>query len=491
MTTDDNRAELSRRLDAVTRIDPGAPALVFEGQWWTWAELRDIGRRLVAAVGDAEPVGLIARSHPHVVGALIELLIRETPIWILNPLMPDAELAGEVLKAPGGVVAATASDWARPAVADAGTAIGRAVELPSGELLPGAESSGDRRGEADALPEGTAVVLQTSGTTGAPKRIPLGREQLWNSLWGVASRASSAEEVRLRGGVVPVQLPLAHIGGLFGVLFPFVSGRRVALFERFDPHAWAQVIREHRVLTSGLVPAAMRMVLDAGIPPEDLATLRSVRAGTAPLDPALQTEFEERYGVPVITAYGATEFGGGVASVSLEDIERFGSSKRGTVGRAHPGVTLRILDEEGVEQAPGTMGRLHVRQGDGPWVRTNDLAYLDEDGFLFISGRTDNVINRGGFKVSLSEVEKELRELEGVRDAAAIALPDPRLGEVPVAAVVPRDGVRLDGEALRQELRSRVVPYKVPARVLILDKLPLNVSMKIDRNALRELFQEG
>jgi acyl-coenzyme A synthetase/AMP-(fatty) acid ligase len=435
-------------------------------------------------------VGLVARNDPLVAAGIMELLISRRPIWILNPLSADAQLADEMLRAPTGSFVALARDWARPSMTEVRPGLGMTIELDTRDVRLGAA----RPPESSSPPgPGTAAVLQTSGTTGPPKRVELAAAPQWASLGGVSPdiRGDSQQELRLRRGTVPLTLPLAHVGGLFGLLFPWVNGRRVALLDKFAPHAWAKIIKDHEVLTSGLVPAAMRMVLDAQIPPADLASLRSVRAGTAPVDPELVEEFENRYRVPVITAYGATEFGGGVASMTLQDLRRFDGSKRGSVGRPHAGVQLRIVGQDGEGQLPpGEVGRLYVKQGTGDWVMTNDLARLDEDGFLFIEGRVDDVINRGGFKVSLREIEQELRALPDVADAAAIGLADRMLGQVPAAAVVLRDGARTSGEELCEALKATMTRYKVPTAVVIVDQIPRNVSMKVDSQALAKLLRD-
>src|SRR5690606_9569620 len=122
--------------------------------------------------------------------------------------------------------------------------------------------------------------------------------------------------------------------------------------ERFQVEPWIDAVRRHRPATVSLVPTALRMVYDADLDPADLAGVRSVVSGTAPLDPALAEAFTERYGVPVLTSYAATEFGGGVAGWNLADHERYAREKRGSVGRAHPGCALRVVDEQTGAELP-------------------------------------------------------------------------------------------------------------------------------------------
>jgi acyl-coenzyme A synthetase/AMP-(fatty) acid ligase len=214
------------------------------------------------------------------------------------------------------------------------------------------------------------------------------------------------------------------------------------------------------------------------------------------LSPALAAEFEARYGIPIVQGYGATEFLGGVSGWADGLFERFGADKHGSVGRPLPGIRLRVVDEEtGAEVAVGIVGTLEVdspnRVKDLPpgWVRTSDLARIDEDGFLWIVGRRDDVVIRGGFKVDLAEVELTLEGHPAVAQACAVGLPDDRLGTVPHAVVVlrPDQDRDLAGGDLVAWARERLSGYAVPASVLVVDELPLNAMMKKDRNGARDL----
>ena len=189
------------------------------------------------------------------------------------------------------------------------------------------------------------------------------------------------------------------------------------------------------------------MVLEADVDPADLSSLRSVVSGTAPLDPDDADAFTERYGIPVLISYGATEFGGGVAGWNLADHREFWATKRGSVGRAHAGCELRIVDASSGDVA--RRGHRGPARGAGEparrrrdWVRTTDLARIDGDGFLWILGRADQAIIRGGFKVLPEVVRTALERHPDVRGAAVIGRTDRRLGAVPVAAVELRPGAR-------------------------------------------------
>ncbi len=300
---------------------------------------------------------------------------------------------------------------------------------------------------------GVAVRMLTSGTTGPPKRIDLRYEMLELVMRGAKHyETGTGTDLRLRTGVVIVNAPLVHVSGVFRVLQAVLDGRRIALLERFTVDGWVAAVREHRPKTVSLVPTALRMVLDADVDTDVFDSVRSVVSGTAPLAPDLADAFTERYGVPVLTSYGATEFGGGVAGWNLADHERFGAAKRASVGRAHAGCDLRIVDPEtGTDLGTDAVGLLEVHAaqlGTTDWVRTTDLARLDDDGFLWVVGRADQTILRGGYKVQPEVVRAALERDPGVVEAAVVGVPDARLGAVPVAAVLRRPGLDVDEASL-------------------------------------------
>jgi acyl-coenzyme A synthetase/AMP-(fatty) acid ligase len=222
--------------------------------------------------------------------------------------------------------------------------------------------------------------MLTSGTTGPPKRIDLSYEMLERSLAGAKHYESNRDAApRLRAGVAIINSPLVHVAGLFRVLQCVCDGRSFALLERFAVDAWVDAVRRHRPATTSLVPAALRMVLESDVSRADLSSIRSVVSGTAPLAAADADAFMARYGIPVLTSYGATEFGGGVAGWNLADHQKSWTEKRGSVGRAHPGCELRVVDpEDGRVLGADVEGVLEVKAAQlgagSAWIRTTDLA---------------------------------------------------------------------------------------------------------------------
>src|SRR5690606_7627126 len=202
-------------------------------------------------------------------------------------------------------------------------------------------------------------------------------------------------------------------------------------------------------------------------------------------------EFEARYGIPILVDYGAAEFIGGIAGWTLADHRRFSATKRRSVGRPRPDVQLKITSEDGEELPRGQCGVLHVKcDRFGPdWIRTNDLAVLDEDGFLFLHGRADDAINRGGFKILPEEVAAVLRRYPGVRDVAVVGRSDARLGEVPVAAIELVEGATPPEPAqLDAFLRKHLAAYMVPKEFHVVAALPRTASMKVSRPELRAML---
>jgi acyl-CoA synthetase (AMP-forming)/AMP-acid ligase II len=338
---------------------------------------------------------------------------------------------------------------------------------------------------------GVAVRMLTSGTTGPPRRIDLTYETLQRVMQGAKHyEANAKEDLRLRTGVVVVNSPMVHLGGLFRIIQSVTDGRSFALLERFAVEPWIDAVRRHRPRTVSLVPAALRMVYDADLDPADFASVQSAVSGTAPLDPDLAAAFTARYGVPVLTSYAATEFGGGVAGWNLKDYQQFASEKRGSVGRAHAGCELRVVDDStGESLANGEVGLLEVRadQIDATqWIRTTDLARLDDDGFLWIVGRADQTILRGGFKVQPETVRAALLRHPAVIDAVVFGVDDERLGQVPVAVVQRALGEAVAEADLVEHARGLLAPYEVPVVIAVVDALPRTPSQKVDLAATRE-----
>jgi acyl-coenzyme A synthetase/AMP-(fatty) acid ligase len=335
--------------------------------------------------------------------------------------------------------------------------------------------------------------LLTSGTTGPPKQFPISYDMLAEHM--VAKNIFGTEAVADPGAMPPVfqYLSFSTITGLYLVLPTLLHGIRITLVDRFNLAEWHAYVLRHRPSFAGLPPPAIQMIMAAELPVEDLASLRYAGTGAAPLDRSLHRAFEERYGIPILLTYGATEFGGPVTQMTYDLYRQWGQSKLGSVGKGFAGAQLRVVDPEtGANLPAGTEGVLEViapRMGP-KWIRTSDVAVIDEDGFVFVLGRADGAINRGGFKLLPDDIERALQQHPAVAAAGVIGIPDNRLGQVPGAVVEldprkPKPSV----EELDAHLRQNLPSTHLPAAWRFVEKLPYTNMMKVDRVALRRLFE--
>ena len=483
-----------RRLGEIMALDPAAPAVEFDARWFTWGDVSatvDVVARAFAArsLEPGELVGILLRNRPASIGMLLGVLRAGGCVVVLNPHLGSQRVSDEVAELDLRLILGEPEDLEQSLSAQQRSTISLLAIAELG--APGELSEGAGTIPGPVRP-GTAIRLLTSGTTGPPKRVDLTFQTFERVLEGAKHyETSQASDVRLREGVVIVNSPLVHLGGLFRVLQSVMDGRRISLLERFTVDEWVDRVRRHQPKTASLVPAALRMVLEADLDPTDLASLKSIISGTAPLSPETAEAFTEKYGVPVLTNYAATEFGGGVAGWNLADHRRYWSIKRGSVGRAHPGCALRVVDEtSGADLGHDRVGLLEVRAGqlvDDGWVRTTDLARIDEDGFIWIVGRADQTIVRGGLKVQPDTVRSALERHPAVRAASVVGVDDARLGQVPVAVVELTQPGALDKADLLDHASQFLARYEIPVDVVFVDKMPRTESAKVDLRAVRAL----
>jgi acyl-coenzyme A synthetase/AMP-(fatty) acid ligase len=491
---------VAERIEQLFRESPAERAVQYDRAWFTWGDLRDVRDALdrileLHGAGPGAAVGLVLRERPSGLASLLALLSTERCAVLVTPIQPDAPMGEDVADLKLTALIADHQDWQRTGLKEAAASAGTlGIEIGPDmakdvRIVEGLDraSSNDRYAAGD----GVAMMILTSGTTGPPKRVPLSYAAL-----DLGERVPAGRPGGGRGVAINA-LPLVSIGGALGVVGTVYRGRPIALMDRFDVHKWAELVKEHRPRRLGAPPATIRAILDADIPVDYLASGESFVAASAAVDLATTDEFEARYGIPVLRGYGATEFLGGVTSWTLDEYRQVGADKRGSVGRALPGVRLRVVDPEtGNEVAATQVGVLEVTPARRPvgvpdgWIRTTDLASLDEDGYLWIHGRADDVIIRGGFKVSTGEVADVLREHPMVSDAAVVGLPDRRLGEVPGAAVVLAPGTEtsVTQAELTAWVKDRLPPYKVPVRMAIVPALPRNAMMKVVIPQVQELL---
>lgn len=473
-----------------------AEAIEFEGAWTTWGTLRSVSQTLdaslnAAGLGEHSRIGLILENRPEHVAALMCLFATNRTVVTFSPLQPPARLAADIGRSDLPAIVGTATMLDQEGVR---ASAGSALVLDLGVDRVSAHGPvASREPRPEDLSPGVVIEMLTSGTTGPPKRVLLREDQFDTAL--STSVTPPPTEGLFRSGVTIVMTPMVHIGGFWGALAPLYAGRRVALFPRFDLESWIDAVATHRPRASGLVPAALRAVLSADVPAEKLSSLEAVTSGTTFCPTELIDAFLEKYGIRVLTTYGATEFAGAVAVWTKPMHEKWWATKAGAAGRPMPGVSLRVTDPDGQELPVGELGILEVKSAQSPvgadaWQRTSDLAILDEDGFLWLKGRADDAIIRGGFKIQPETVKAALERHPAVREAAVAPLPDERLGFVPVAAVEREPGAEEpSGAELRDFCRDILLPYEVPAHVIVVEALPRTPSSKVSRVELLELIR--
>ena len=498
--------DLAQRIKEVLSIEPDGNAIEFEGEWRSWGYLRNIVAQidsLLSAAGLEEdaPIGIMLRNRPQHVGALLAVISTRRCLVTLNPQRPAVELSTEILDLKLPAIIGDAEDWKKPELQTAMKTLGAlSLEMSSDQNDPVVVNDFSTKLNNTQFHKdmpGIAVEMLTSGTTGTPKRIPLLYKNLESSIDATSHYEKNGRGKRtLKTRASLHWATLVHISGIWTIIKTITDGRPVCLLERFNIDLFCDALDRHDPKVVGLPPAAMKMVIDAKVPPQTLSGLRAVRAGTAPLDPKLGKQFEDIYKVPVLVVYGATEFAGAVTGWTLKLHHDWIDTKRGSVGRAHPGIELRVVDQKTKKILENDkVGLLEVRApqlgstSTSGWVLTNDLARIDEDDFLWIEGRADDAINRGGFKIFPKDIRAAILTHPSVSEVCVVGIPDARLGQIPVAAVeLSQSQAKISEDELSVFCRSKLAAYQCPSKILIVDELPRTPSLKIRQGEVATFF---
>ena len=468
----------------------------FKDRWYSGNEVAAYGAAIAdmlrsAAVADDAPVGLVVRNRLQHAAAIIGFLAAGRPVSMIYSFQSPEAIGRDIETLELSAIVADREDWTDEVIAacqrvgSAGVAI--ALTAPLVAPVDGLERRDTSRRHAVVEP-GVALQILTSGTTGPPKRQAIMTPVLERTVFSVTSGETAPSDA-------PPELAYWQFGGI-GVC-QLVAGvhnaRRIVMLERFSVDEFVDVIKTHGVKRSGVQPAVVRMLLDARVPKEDLSSLESLISASGPLDPETRDEFEQHFGIPIRLAYGATEFAGSVCAWTPDLISEFGESKRHSVGRPLPDTQVRIVDPHTGAQLPaGEQGLLEAKvQPISPdWIRTTDIASMDADGFVTVHGRADGAINRGGFKIMPETVRRVLISHPAVRDACVVGVPDPRLGEVPFAAIEVTPGHQAPSDGELADLVRRELPvYNVPVAFTVVDDLPRNPALKVSLPAVAALYR--
>ena len=460
----------------------GAPAddlaIIFHGEEVTWGYVSGVAEALdtaltAAGIGPCTPVGVAPRNRPAFCAALLALLAGRRSVVMVYAFQSQTAVAADLARQSLPAVIVDAQDLGDAVVSaldPATVLLALDCDLTAAEPVRVVRDGGgkDRAHLRPPTPEPMLEML-TSGTTGAPKRHPVTYGIVEK---GVVSGSVLGQGDKAGAPVTPgtVNFPISNISGIYSYLAMAAVRRPVVLMEKFDLDEWRAFVRRHQPVAVVLPPAGVRMMLDARVPPDEMAGVRYVMAGTSAIDRDTHAEFERTYGVSILLSYGATEFCGAATTMTAELHAAHGADKFGSVGKPCPGNDVRVVDPQSFESvSAGEAGLLEVKIGAiGPhYIRTTDLGVLDADGFLFIKGRADGVISRGGFKIMPASVEAVLNRYPGVSASVVVGAPDPRLGQVPVAAVEMEPGAarptpaELEAHA-RSALPSTHIPVALP-----------------------------
>lgn len=497
-------------------VEPNAAFLMAsDGRVWTFHDIDAMAGLLTERL----------RAHGVTAGDVVGLYQWNDPSWFVSALAtwrlravmagcgsvsPPAEAVRRFsLVSPKVVISSEPADLAGLPVIKVGMA---------GEIEAAASSVADvedlaPRSDRPPSPDDPAAVFFTSGTTGDAKAVLKLHGELAEGPRQTAAVYSRSPSFRPRmaASTKPPALSFNPFGqaACYGrLIFRLYVGRPLILIRKFDVAVVQQLASRYPFDTLQLTPAMVHSLAFTELH-LNLGSLQYVNTGTAPLAPATRDAFEHRYGVPVLQAYGSTE-GGVTARESLEDAVA-GRRGPGSVGRISPDSIWRIVNPAGADAAAGEEGEILGKPGtismpeagitplsldaDG-WYHTGDLGRIDEHGILYITGRVKDMLIVGGFNVQPAEVEDALRKSPLVRDALVVGLPDERLGDIPVAALVwEPDEVRhlAEPEALTQVIaatRGQLAAYKVPRRWLTVGHIPLTPNMKPDRIGVGRLAAE-
>lgn len=356
-------------------------------------------------------------------------------------------------------------------------------------------------------PDSVAIVLFTSGTTSQPKAVELSHNNLTSYVTGTVEFGAAADT-----DAALICVPPYHIAGVSAALSNLYAGRKMVYLPNFDAQEWVRLINTENVTTATVVPTMLDRIVtvlqNGDGPAIELPSLRNLAYGGSKVGlPLVRRALELLPDVGFVNAYGLTETSSTIAVLTPDDHRAAlaastpdGARRLGSVGQAVAGIELQIRDEAGNVLPPGETGELFVRGeqvsgrytgigsvlDENGWFPTKDIAMLDDEGYLFIGGRSDDTIIRGGENIAPAELEEVLVEHPHVRDVAVVGVEDPQWGQAIVAVVVPAPGVDPDPEELREFVRKSLRGSRTPDEVVFRDELPTTATGKVLR---REIIQ--
>lgn len=510
-------------LSIASSICPDRDCIVFEGKRWTFHQVSERVSRLAnglsgLGVKREDRVGILQVNCPQYVesyfavaklgGIFVPLNFRakaeELRYMILNAEVKVLLVGDRYLEMVDGILPEL--PMVQQCVLIESTKLGRKNYE---ELI---RSSSSDEVMVEVGDEDIAILMYTSGTTGRPKGVPLKHSAFVRYVLDNVDPASPEVEERNL-----LTVPLYHVAGMQAMLAAIYGGRTLVIMRQFEVKEWMETVQREKVTRAMLVPTMLKRVIeDPDFSQYDLSSLRVVTYGAAPMPfEVISKAIRVMPWVRFINAFGQTETASTITALGPEDhiidgteeekekkLKRLSSS----IGRPLPDVEIRIVDEEGRVLPPFQVGEIWAR---GPrvmngywrdeektkqvlttegWLRTGDMGWMDEDGYIYLAGRADDMIIRGGENISPEEVENVLHSHPKVKEAAVIGVRDAEWGQVPRAIVVLREGEVATEEEIIEYCRSKLAGYKRPRSVIFVDALPRNPMGKVLKKVIREKY---
>jgi acyl-CoA synthetase (AMP-forming)/AMP-acid ligase II len=359
------------------------------------------------------------------------------------------------------------------------------------------ESASPDEVASDIGDDDITILMYTAGTTGRPKGVPLSHSGFVSYvLENVEPANPEIEERNL------LTVPLYHVAGMQAMLAGVYGGRTLVLMRQFEVKEWMKTIQDEEVSRAMLVPTMLKWVIDdPDFHTYDLSSLRVITYGAAPMPfEVIKKAIQELPWVRFINAFGQTETASTITTLGPEDHILEGTDEEidkklklltSSIGRPLPPNAVGEILAKGPRIMTGYWGdeekTAQVITSDG-WLRTGDKGWMDEDGYIYLAGRGDDMIIRGGENISPEEIENALHSHPKIEEAAVIGIPDPEWGQEPRAVVVLKKGEAATAEEIMEYCRSRLAGFKRPRSVIFVDSLPRNAMGKVLKKELRETF---
>jgi len=506
-----------------TAICPDRPFIVFEGKQWSFVQFNERVDRLAGAfrelgVHKGERIGMLQVNCPQYVEAYFAAAKIGAIFVPLNFRAKSDELAYMIGNA-GASALLTGTRYfdmiqqMLPQLPSVKACI--SIDMPQDQtpyyedLI---ESSKPDETAADIDDDDITVLMYTAGTTGRPKGVPLRHSGFVSYILENVEPASPEIEERNL-----LTVPLYHVAGMQAVLAGIYGGRTLILMRQFEVHEWLRTAQAQKATRAMLVPTMLKWVIeDPDFHEYDLSSLGIITYGAAPMPlSVIQKAIDKMPGVRFINAFGQTETASTLTMLGPEDhiIEGTDAEKEkklkrlaASIGRPLPDVEVKIVDDKGAVVDANQVGEIcakgprimqaywadadqsaQVITADG-WLRTGDQGWMDAEGYIYLAGRGDDMIIRGGENISPQELEDVLHAHPKIDEAAVIGIPHPDWGQEPCAVVVVRHGEDVDDNEIMDYCRSRLAGFKRPRSVVFIDSLPRNQMGKVLKKELREKY---